>query len=657
MTIQVITDIQGVKKLAQKLNTYNIIAFDTETTGLNPLYDKILLISLATSRDDMYVVDCTYTGIKEAFDILAPILTNPDILKLGFNWVYDFKMVYAGTKLEINAMFDCMLADQLVTAGLFVPGVKGKQFSLEAVAQRRLNMPMNKEIRNEFIGFTGKGFRQEAYEYAAYDTGLLFPIYEQQIAEIKQHNLERICQLEQDIIPVTAFMELTGIRVNREKLEALIEPFQRYVGECYKALQDAFISNGIATNITFDGQHYTAVNPASKPQMLAALHAIGITPKSLNAKDVVKWDFQNSGRHVELNFSDLIEDEDIADAVENYGGLHNPILRLFAFYTGAEKLVNTYVIKELSRIDSKTQRRYGWFKSLGARSTGRYSSDMQQKPKNDKLKRLGLGEYSIRECYEASQNAKLIIADFSGIELYILADRSKDEKLAHEITQGDIHLIVTKATLGEFLPIAREIDAKNKKQTPFSLIRDASKTLSYGIAYGVAGASLSDQMNIKLASLNVSFTPENGDELIRLWKEVAFPNAGKWLEESGNLAVTRGYVEDAWGRKRFWDLEHIRENKWKYFAAQREGKNAPIQMTSATMTKYAMYLAFQRLDKKRGRILLAVHDEIVIEAADKYVDTAKQILKESMEEAARATMPFMGQYVTVEPDVSTKYDK
>lgn len=654
--IKIINTVKDLEIAIDDISKYNIIAYDLETTGLSPLYDKILLVSIAVSSSLAYVIDFTMIGM-EHFSKLAPVLTNPKILKLLFNAVFDFKMSLSIAKIEINNMFDSMLADQLLTAGLFVPGVKGKQFSLEAVAHRRLGVPMNKDIRNEFIGYQGKGFRQEAYEYAADDTKLLFPIYEQQIVEIKAHNLERICKLEMDIIPVTAVMELTGIRVDREKLESLVEPFTHYVDDCYRALQDVFISNGVASNITFDGPQYTAVNPASKPQMTDALAGMGITPKSLNAKDVVQWDFKNSNREVELHFSDIIDDADLADAIEKYGGLSNPVLRLFAFYTGAQKLLGTYVIKELDRIDPNTQRRYGWFKSLGARSTGRYSSDMQQKPKNDKLKRLGLGQYSIRECYIASPNANLIIADYSGIELYILADRSQDETLEYDITQGDIHLTVTRATLGNYLPVAKEINDTNKKKHPFNLIRDASKTLSYGIAYGVSGASLADQMNIKLASLGVSFSPEMGDELIRLWKEVAFPNAGKWLDETGNLAVVRGYVDDAWGRKRFFDLEHIKDNKWKYFAAQREGKNAPIQMTSATMTKRAMQLTYNRLDKKRGRILLAVHDEIVLEASEKYTDTAKQILKESMEQAGQETMPRMGKYVVISPDVSKRYDK
>lgn len=662
--IEVITTIKGIEQLAEKLKGVKVLAYDLETTGLDPKYDKILLISIATDRNTSWVIDITYTGM-EGFKPLEPILTNPNILKLGFNWTFDYKMTLGIAKIDTANMFDCMLADQLVTAGLYVPGVKGKQFSLEAVAHRRLGVPMSKEIRNEFIGYQGIGFRKEAYEYAAYDTMLLFPIWEQQVQEIEQHELQAVCDLEMSLIPATSLMELTGVKVDREKLASLVEPFKRYVDTCYRALQDAFIEGGAAERILVTHDGYTAVNPASKPmnrkdkagnpiytkgQMLTALEKLGIRPKSLGAKDIVKWDFQNSGRHIELNFSDLVDDEEIADAIEKYGGLSNPILRLYAFYTGAEKLVNTYVIKELERIDPITNRRYGWYKQLGARSTGRYSSDMQQKPKNEKLNRLGLGEYSIRECYIAGDNSVLLIADYSAIEAVIIADRSGDERLAHEHMHGDLHVVVANETLGSVFPIAKELTKKNKKQRPYDIIRDASKIITYGIAYGVQGKALAEQMTIKLASVGLTVTPEQGDAFRDIWLNQTFPQAGAFLQSNAQAAVTLGYVKSALGRKRFFNLEELVQDKWRYLAAQREGSNAPIQSTSADMTKKAMVYIHNKLDKKRARIIISVHDELVIETSKKYADTAAEIMKWGMEQAARDLLPMLGHTVEVEID-------
>lgn len=661
--MQIVTCIEDLQRAIKEIEKYSTIGFDVESTGLSPHYDKLLLISIAVSSEESYVIDFTHIDIKH-FNLLAPILTSSSILKLGFNLVFDWKMVYGNTKVEVINMFDAMIAEQLLSAGLWVEPVKGSTFSLAAVTYRRLGKTRDKDIRKQFIGFQGRGFEYEAYYYAAEDTQDLFLMYEQQLKEIREKELEKVCALEMSLIACTSMMEYTGILVDREKLESLIEPFSKYVQTCHRALQDIFIEAGAADEILFDKSGYIAINPASKPnkktgndgQMLTALRTLGINLKSLSAKEIVKWDFKNSGRHEAVAYTDLIEDENVADALEKYGGLENPYLRMFSFLIGAEKLLGTYVIKQLERIDKNTGRLYGWFKTLGARSTGRYSSNLQQIPKDDKLERLGLKGHSIRQCFIASSGRNLILADFSGIELFILADMSRDEKLAHEITHGDIHSVVTKTTLGKFIPDALDITAENKKKRPYSILRDGAKTESFGIAYGVTGASLSEQLTIKFASLNVKITKEQGDELIRLWKQVAFPDAGRWLDDTGNKAVTDGYVTDAWGRRRNWNKADF-ENKWRMFAAQREGKNAPIQMTSATMTKRAMVLTYDRLDKRRGRIIMSVHDEIVLEVVESYTEQAMLILKECMEQAARETMPFMGQYVEVTPEFSKRYDK
>jgi DNA polymerase-1 len=127
-------------------------------------------------------------------------------------------------------------------------------------------------------------------------------------------------------------------------------------------------------------------------------------------------------------------------------------------------------------------------------------------------------------------------------------------------------------------------------------------------------------------------------------------------------AQEKGFVTDAWGRRRNWDLRWF-ANKWKKLAAGREGMNAPIQSTSATMTKRAIWLLWESLDRKKARIVITVHDEIVVEAIDSYVDTAKQLTKQAMEQAIRETLPVVaddvGKYegTSVSPSASDRYDK
>ncbi len=652
--MNIITTLPQLKIAIEEISRASIIAYDLETTGLSPHYDKILLTAISTPDQD-YVIDFTYLSI-EHFQLLKPILEDKNILKLGFNLVFDYKLTYGNTKVEIAGMFDCMLAEQLLTAGLYVERYKGSQFSLAAVSYRRLGIERNKEIRNSFIGYTGIGFIEEAYQYAADDTRTLFTIYRQQLKEIKEKGLERICDLEMQLIPISSMMEYTGVLVNREQLQSLVEPFERYVKACYRALQDVFIKSGAANQILFTKDGYMAINPSSKPQMLEALKSVGIELENLKAKTVVKWDFKHSKRQEAVAYTDFVDDEDVAEALEKYGGLDNPYLRMYTFLTGAEKLLNSYIHGPLERIDNKTGRLYGWYKQLGARSTGRYSSNMQQFPQNQKLHRLGL-PYSIRECFIAPKGRVLIIADFSAIEMVILADRSGDQKLAHEHMNGDIHIVVAHTAMGKFFPIALELHKKNKEDQPYKSIRQGSKRVSYGIAYGIQGKSLAEQMTIDLSGVNIKVSPEQADAMIKLWKTEAFPDAGKFLDACAKQAVTQGYTESSWGRKRFWDLDRLALDKWKYLAAQREGSNQSIQSTSADMTKLAMLYCYQKLDKTKARIIISVHDEIVLESTERYAETAKQILKESMEQAGRDILPVLGHTVIVNPAISLKYDK
>jgi DNA polymerase I len=665
--VYVITTAEGLKSILTRLSKEKELTYDLETTGLDPHKDKILIVALS-SRTESYAIDFTYIGM-EHFKLLTPLLTSRDVVKIGHNIAYDWKMTFAAG-IAMENVYDTMIAEQVLTSGLYVPMIKvneeraaARPFSLEAVAFRRLGIKLDKEMQKTFIGYEGIGFSDRQYLYASDDTFYLYPILDQQRQEIKDKDLEyTVYEIEMPIVPVTSLMELTGMPVNIPALESLVEPFEHYVDVCYKSIQDAFISNGAAERILFQKVNgkatYTAVNPGSKPQMLRALAALNIDLPSLQAKEVIKWDFRNSKRKeglASISFLELVDDEEIALALDKYGGLENPFLRLYMFYQGSTKLLGTYIQGTLKKVDREKSRLFSRFNQCGARATGRYSSDLQQFPKNDKLKRLGLN-YSIRECF-ATEARSIVIADFSAIELVILADRSEDKELAFQHMQGDLHTIVTHATLAKYVPIAKELCKENKDISPYKDIRDTAKIISYGIAYGVTGKSLAEQMNLKLGSMNVKITPEQGEEFVNIWKHELFPRAGAFLAESADMGITLGYTDSRLGRKRFYDLEEINANQWKMFAVMREASNHRIQATSSDMSKLAEKIFYQRADMKRARLVLVVHDELVVESTNKYAETAAVILKESMEDAARICLPVLGHSVIVTPHIRHKYDK
>lgn len=636
----------------------DILAIDTENTGLDPYTARPLLISLST-RDINIVIDMTVLNPKSVYLLLQPLFEDPTILKIGHNLTYDWKIFFQGGNIQMRNMHDTMITDRLIHAVGYKMG-----FGLGDVTFRRLGIKRDKTIRNAFINRAeGTVFTTEELLYSAEDTSYLIPIYDQQIVDIKKKDLTRVYELEMNIIAPTAIMELTGVYVNRAMLQEMVKPFSDYVAAADKALQDLFISGGAADTIVFTKDGYYCLNTASTDQVKAALQKVGVDVPTLDAKDVQRWELaqrKKKNKKVDtFSYFDIVDDEEIASAIDQYPGVDNKYLRALGFLKGARILLGTFILGILDRINPVTGRVHPSFNSLGAMATGRYSSNgpnFQNLPNDKKLKLLGLGKYSIRNTIEAPKNRKLIIADYSGIELVILAVLSGDTHLMEEILRGDIHTFVTKNVLGY-----EHITPANKKEEPHKLWRDAAKTLSYGIAYGTTGRNLSETLSIMLASQGYKITPQEGDALIEKWYKL-FPKTAAYLNNNARNAVLNGYVTDTWGRRRNWDQTTFID-KWRRLAAEREGKNAPIQGTSATMTKRAIQLFWENANMKYARIVITVHDEIVVESADKYLDEAIRILKWAMEEAIKETLPSVahevGQYesTSVAPKPSSRYDK
>lgn len=665
-TIKIVSKPYEFANMIYELSTAKILGVDTETTGLDPYSYHPLLVSLYDGKT-AYVVDLLALG-KDIVKQLKPILESHDVLKVGHNLLFEYKFFYHIARIDMQHMHDIMIVDKMLKAGLKM------RHTLKDIVLRRLNIDVDKTIRKSFIDANPKNIAwpQEQLEYSAMDAVYPVDIYPLQIAEIKAQNLEQIYTLEMNIIAPTSVMEYTGVNINRNMLEAMIEPFEHFVRLADKALQDMLIGNGAANSIIFTRAGYSTINTASTDQVLEALIRIGINvidnkgKSSLGAKVVQRWDMlqrKKKGKKLykdwQIDYHELIEDEEVADALDAYIGLDNPFLRAFTFLQGARKLLSTYIYGMIDAINPVTNRIHPGFNILGAEATGRYSSskpNFQNLPNDKKLKILGLGLYSLRKCIEATKGRKLIIADYSGIELVILAANSGDKKLMEMIIKGDIHTEVTINVLGY-----KEITPENKEEEPHVFWRSGSKTMSYGIAYGTTGRNIAETLNIMLASVGFKITAEQGDELIAKWFAL-FPDTHAYLMKNAEKAVRDGFVFDAWGRRRNWNRDTF-VNKWKRLAAMREGQNAPIQGTSATMTKRAIWLLWEKLDRKRGRIIITVHDEIVLEAADSYVDEAMKIVKDCMEQAIKETLPvvsdLVGKYkgTSVKPHVSDCYDK
>jgi DNA polymerase I-like protein with 3'-5' exonuclease and polymerase domains/intein/homing endonuclease len=252
--------------------------------------------------------------------------------------------------------------------------------------------------------------------------------------------------------------------------------------------------------------------------------------------------------------------------------------------------------------------------------------------------------------------------DFAGIELVILAALSGDQNLLDQILHGDIHTYVANSLYGDQIEraLGSLITPENKglKGQPWKATRDLFKPVSYGTIYGSTGWNLYRTVGLPMAALGMHLTQDECERWVQMWKHELFPGTGTLLDKNAADAVTKGYTESALGRRRHWDLRAIRAQKWMYTAAMREGMNAPIQSASADMTKLAMVNVHSRLQPRWARIVLTVHDELVVEAEDAYVEEAAAVTKSGMEAAGYQLFPHLPMgAVTAEPKISLKYDK
>ena len=648
MQVNIITTVTGLMDSLAAINiqlTRNPrrLLVDTETTGLDPRQSMLLLVQIATF-EEVFVYDFTQLSV-ELIKEFKPLLTDPTVIKVFQNASFDIKVFFALGKYVVDPIHDTRVVEALLTAGIV-----GVRNDLASIAQRRLGVSLDKSVRTQFTDGSFSGISAEQIEYAAKDVIVLKDIFTQQIAEVKQHSLQQPYRLESKLTKVVAMMEYFGMPFNAQHLKDMEPTFDTLIKNAERMLQRMVIEAGVAEEIVFTRDGYSAVNTSSTQQMLKYFHAVEMDLDNLNAQTVTEWDFKNRKSAKNHTVSTSMFDEDLVESIESYGRYDNYRLNSYAFLVGARKLQSTYVRGLQEMENPVTGRIHCTFNQIGA-ATGRFSSsrpNLQNLPSDQKMKDLGI-QQSIRHAFAVKgEGRRMIIADYSTIELVIIADASGDQGLIDNL--DDLHTYVAKHVLK-----VEDITTQNKKEHPYKVWREAAKMVNYSIAYSVGGDNLAKQMTIKLAPVNAKYSPKQGEAIIEQWKAM-FPAATLWLKKSARSAVVNGWVADSYGRKRFWNRDDF-TMKWKKEAAEREASNFPIQALSATMVKLALVKTFERLDMKRAVIVSTVHDEIIVESTAEYAEQACLILKEAMEESAREVLPNLGSTVIVDPAISMKYDK
>lgn len=570
------------------------IAFDVETDGLSPMRASLVGISLAVKEGEGYYIPVGHTEgrqlpLARVLEALKGPLTDPKIPKHGHNIDFDYiALVRRGVRVAPLGM-DTLLGEWLCDPASHSLGLK-------KLALVRLGVEMT-----EIAELIGKGRKQitmaqvpieQAAIYAAADADIvlrLVPVLRRELEEKQQ--LDLLNKLEMPLIPVLAEMEMTGIRLDTDLLAAFASELEQQLAQLE---QEVYAAAGATFNLN------------STQQLSDVLFGkLALKPPDRSRKTA-------SGKY-----------STAADVLEEMRGQH-PVIDLILEQRELSKLKSTYVDALPQQVNPETGRVHTSFNQAGA-VTGRLAStdpNLQNIPVRTELGRR------VRRAFIAAPGHVLLSADYSQIELRIAAHYSQDPALMRTFFEGgDIHTATAAAVLG----LPPEKISKHQRRI--------AKTVNFGILYGQSAFGLTRTTGLTLAE---------AEDFIRNYFD-RFPGLKKYLDETKRMAMERGYVETLLGRRRYFPglragaaSADAREAAIARARAEREAINAPIQGTAADIVKKAMLelppaLAAAGLS---ARLLLQVHDELLLECPANEVKATARVARKVMESAFTLRVPL-----------------
>jgi DNA polymerase I-like protein with 3'-5' exonuclease and polymerase domains len=547
---EVIKTPQDLNRAVEKLSSQPALGLDTETTDLDPFTARLRLIQLA-APDKVYIVDLDAfrNGDLTKSDELASLrqlLQSARPIKIAHNAKFDAKFIKHNLGVDIVGLFDTLLASQLVGAGDIE-----ERHGLEAVANRYLNEAVDKTERLSNWEFE---LSEAQLEYAARDAAVLLPLREKLIDRLKSESLIKAAQLEFECVMTVVDIELAGFFMHKDRWMDQLAIVEKRRIELAEELQQILAVESSQGSL-FGGPQREDINLDSHQQLTQALNRLGIpVPDSTR-----NWKMQPLAAEY-------------------------PVIATLLEYRTVQKALTSYGENMIELINPITKRLHADFRQIGA-PTGRFACtnpNIQQVPH--------AVEY--RRCFSGHpEGRKLVIADYSQIELRILAEFSGDPGFINAFNSGaDLHRVTASQVFNS------SVDQVTKEQ------RDFAKRLNFGVVYGI-GAQ-------RFALMTGVSTPEAENMLRKYF--ASYRQLDTYLKDAANRAVNDRQARTASGRLvRFRYDENDRQ---QISMTQRNGKNTPIQGTSADILKRALKLMKEELAGTSGKIVNIIHDEIVVEA-------------------------------------------
>lgn len=578
---QLIESEEEARKIRDYFLTKEILSFDTETTSTNAIDAELVGLSFAVEEfKAVYVaVPAEREAAQRMVDIFRPLYEDEHIMKVGQNIKYDYEVLRRYGIEVREPMFDTMLAHYIVQPEL--------HHNMDYMAETLLGY---QTIHiDQLIGPRGKGQRsmrdlqpQEVYEYAAEDADVtlrLKNVLEQKLKEVDGERL--FYDIEMPLVPVLAEMELTGVCLDTAALAETGKNFNRRLAE-YE--QKIYAEAGETFNIS---------SPKQVGDILFGKMKIVDKPKKTK-----------TGQYV--------TSEEVLTQLRSRAPIVDDILS----YRGLKKLLGTYVEALPRLINPRTGHIHTCF-NQAITATGRLSSsdpNLQNIPIRDDDGK------EIRKSFVPEPGCLFFSADYSQIELRIMAHLSQDEHMLDAFRSGtDIHA-ATAAKIWH-VPVEEVTPEQRKK----------AKQANFGIIYGISTYGLAQRMNI------------SNSEARQLIDDyfATFPRVKAYMDEAIATCREKGYAETIYHRRRYLPDIASRNATVRGFA-ERNAINAPIQGSEADIIKVAMIHIFKRFATEglRSRMILQVHDELNFSVYPEEREQVERIVIEEMENACRLSIPL-----------------
>jgi DNA polymerase I len=572
---RLVTDAGELSGVAQALAGAEAIGADVETTDLSPRDGKTRLLQLATP-DETFVVDAF--AVRDLSPLRGVLEGGP--VKTFHNSKFDYQFLLAEHGISLSPIFDTMLAAQLLDGGEY-----GASYALEAVAERYLDEAVDKSERR--ADWSGELSRAQL-EYAARDAAILLPLRERLAERLEEEGLGYISGVEFGAVAAISEMELAGVKLDVARWKELEKTVRERRDRAAEHLESFFPPPEGVLPLEGLGPR---LNLNSPKQITDAFHTLGI-----ELPDTKVWTLLK---------------------------IEHPAAKALLEYRELQKKLGTYLETYPSFIHPKTGRIHANFLQCRV-PTGRLACtnpNIQQIPHEDEFRR----------CFVAEEGNVLVIADYSQIELRILAEVSDDPAFVGAFQRGDDLHRLTAATM-----YGVPMEEVTREQ------RSDAKRINFGLMYGRGARSLSAQLGTD---------EERGRQLIDEYF-ANYPRVQRFLQRTANRAMRDRTLRTLAGRVRKFGKDPVADDRG---AMRREAMNYPIQGAASDITKLALDYVREELESLDAHLINCIHDEFVVECEEGISDEVSERTRRAMIRAGEEVLEKVP--VDVEVAVSREWTK